>query len=89
MYFPNFSKMVSLYVLGQAGIQIDNWEGHIYHLYIWSECATPSSPGNMGWNIVKRCAGSLNDDVRLDIVINFMFTWPKLSILIGQFKVEV
>ncbi len=27
--------------------------------------AISSSPGNMGWNIVKRNAGSLNDDVGL------------------------
>ena len=39
--------------------------------------------GNMRWNIVKRNAGSLNDDVRHDIVINFMLTWHKLSFLGG------
>jgi hypothetical protein len=32
-------------------------------------------PGNMGWNIVKMNAGSLIDDVRRDIAINFMLTW--------------
>jgi hypothetical protein len=47
------------------------------------------SPGNMGWNIVKRNAGSLIDDVRRDIAINFMLTWHKLSFLIGQFEFEV
>ena len=50
---------------------------------------TPCSPGNMGWNIVKRNAGSLIDDVRRDIAINFMLTWHKLSFLIGQFEFEV
>jgi hypothetical protein len=44
---------------------------------------------NMGWNIVKRSAGSLIDDVRRDIAINFMPTWHKLSFLIGQFEFEV
>jgi hypothetical protein len=48
----------------------------------------PMFPGNMGWNIVKRNAGSLIDDVRRDIVINFMLTWHKLSFLIGQFEFE-
>ena len=43
----------------------------------------------MGWNIVKRNAGSLIDDLRRDIAINFMLTWHKLSFLIGQFEVEV
>ena len=43
----------------------------------------------MGWNIVKRNAGSLIDDVRRDIAINFMLTWHKLSFLIGQFELEV
>jgi hypothetical protein len=42
----------------------------------------------MGWNIVKRNAGSLIDDVRRDIAINFMLTWHKLSFLIGQFEFE-
>jgi hypothetical protein len=42
-----------------------------------------------GWNIVKRNAGSLIDDVRRDIAINFMLTWHKLSFLIGQFEFEV
>ena len=46
-------------------------------------------PGNMGWNIVKRNAGSLIDDVRRDIAINFMLTCQKLSFVIGQFEVEV
>ena len=41
------------------------------------------------WNIVKRNAGSLIDDVRRDIAINFMLTWHKLSFLIGQFEFEV
>ena len=36
----------------------------------------------MGWNIVKRNAGSLIDDVRRDIAINFMLTWHKLYIYI-------
>jgi hypothetical protein len=43
----------------------------------------------MGWNIVKRNAGSLIDDVRRDIAITFMLTCHKLSFLIGQFEVEV
>jgi hypothetical protein len=47
------------------------------------------SPGNMGWNIVKGNAGSLIDDVRRDIAIDFMLTWHKLSFLIGQFEFEV
>ena len=34
-------------------------------------------------------AGSLIDDVRCDIAINFMLTCQKLSFLIGQFEVEV
>jgi hypothetical protein len=38
---------------------------------------------------VKRNAGSLIDDVRRDIAINFMLTWHKLSFLIGQFEFEV
>jgi hypothetical protein len=42
----------------------------------------------MEWNIVKRNAGSLIDDVRRDIAINFMLTWHKLSFLIGQFEFE-
>jgi hypothetical protein len=42
-----------------------------------------------GWNIVKRNAGSLIDDVRRDIAINSMLTWHKLSFLIGQFEFEV
>ena len=47
--------------------------------------------GEHGWNhnIVKRNAGSLVDDVRRDIAINFMPTWHKLSFLIGQFEFEV
>ena len=40
-------------------------------------------------DIVKRNAGSLIDDVRRDIAINFMLTCHKLSFLIGQFGVEV
>jgi hypothetical protein len=36
----------------------------------------------LGWNVVKRNSGSLNDDVRRDIAINFMLTWHKLSFLI-------
>jgi hypothetical protein len=43
----------------------------------------------MAWNIVRRNAGSLIDDVRRDIVINFMLTYHELSFLIGQFEVEV
>ena len=54
-----------------------------------SSAIAPCSPGNMGWNIVKRNAGSLIDDVRHDIAINFMLTWHKLSFLIGQFEFEV
>jgi hypothetical protein len=49
----------------------------------------PCSPGNMGWNIVKRNAGSLIDDVRRDIAINFMLTCHKLSFLTEQLEVEV
>ena len=51
---------------------------------IWSK-----STGNMGWNIVKRNAGSLIDDVKRDIAINFMLTWHKLNFLIGQFEFVV
>ncbi len=36
-----------------------------------------------------RNAGSQSDDVKRDIVVNFMFTWHKPSFLIGQFKFEV
>jgi hypothetical protein len=39
----------------------------------------------MGWNIVKKNAGSLIDDIRRD----FMLTCHRLSFLIGQFEVEV
>ena len=42
-----------------------------------------------GWNIVKSNAGMLIGDVRRDIAINFMLTWHKLSLLIGQFEFEV
>jgi hypothetical protein len=49
----------------------------------------PFSPGNMRWNIVKRKAGSLIDDVMRDIAINFMLKCHKLSFLIGKFEVEV
>ena len=37
----------------------------------------------------KRDADSLNDDVRLDIVIIFLLKWHKLSFPIEQFDVEV
>ena len=40
-------------------------------------------PRNIMENIVKRNAGSLSDDVRRSITTNFMFTWHKLSNLIG------
>ena len=40
------------------------------------------------WNIVKRNAGLLSDAVRLDIVINVILTWRKLSFLIGQCEVN-
>ena len=43
----------------------------------------------MWWNIVKKNAGSLKDNVRHDIVKNFMLTRHKLNILIGQIEVEV
>ena len=45
--------------------------------------------GNMACDIVKSNAGSLNDDVRRDIVINSIPTWYKLRFVIGQFEVEV
>ena len=35
---------------------------------------TLCSPEKMGLNVVKRNAGLLTDDVRRDIVINFMLT---------------
>ena len=49
----------------------------------------PMLPGNMGWNIFKRNAGLLIDDIRRDVVINFVLTCHELSFLIGQFEVEV
>ena len=33
--------------------------------------------------------GSQSDDVRREIVINFMFTWYKSSFLAGQFEVDL
>ena len=45
--------------------------------------------GTWGGTMLKRNAGSLIDDVRRDIAINFKLTWHKLSFLIGQFEFEV
>ena len=41
------------------------------------------------WSIVKTNADLLNDDVRRNIVFNFMLTWHKLNLMIGQFEINV
>jgi hypothetical protein len=58
---------------------------------VYANNIPPHVPRNMGWNIVKRNAGPLIDDVRRDIAINFMRmpTLHELSFLIGQFEFEV
>jgi hypothetical protein len=38
---------------------------------------------------LKRTTGLLSDDMRHDIMTNFVLTWYKLSFFIGQFEIEV
>ena len=46
-------------------------------------------PRNIDWNMVKISRSLLNNDLRRDIVIDFMLTWHKLSFLIGEFEVTI